>query len=113
MDDTPTACIHGSMVHLIEQEKDVTIKDLTFENLLIDVDTSLKDISNIVIAPLAIIAENVKLDNVHISGNIKYSKLPDKEINLNVVNDKFFIHSDDIDVADNCTIEVEKDEIDG
>lgn len=100
-------------IALFFELKDVTIKDLTFENLLIDVDTSLKDISNIVIAPLAIIAENVKLDNVHISGNIKYSKLPDKEINLNVVNDKFFIHSDDIDVADNCTIEVEKDEIDG
>ena len=45
-------------------------------------------INNIVISPLAIIAKDVKLDNVSISGDIKYSKLPNKEINLSVITDE-------------------------
>jgi len=93
-------------IALFFELENVTIKDLTFENLLIDVDTSLKDINNIVISPLAIIAKDVKLDNVSISGDIKYSKLPDKEINLSVITDGYFVYSDNVVIADNCNNDI-------
>ena len=92
-------------IALFFELENVIIKDLTIENLLIDVETTLKDINSIVIAPLAIVANNVTLDNVNIIGNIKYSKLPDKEINFNVVNDGYFVYSKDNTITDS-TIEV-------
>lgn len=92
-------------IALFFELENVVIKDLTIENLLIDVETTLKDINSIVISPLAIVANNVTLDNVTITGNIKYSKLPDKEINFNVVNDGYFVYSKDNTITDS-TIEV-------
>ena len=92
-------------IALFFELKNVTIKDLTIENLTIDVETTLKDINNIVIAPLAIIANNVTLDNVNITGNIKYSKLPAKEINFNVINDGYFVYSNEDTITDS-TIEI-------
>ena len=99
-------------ISLFFELENVVIKDLTFENLLIDVDTTLKDINTIVISPLAIIANNVKLDNVEINGNIKFSKLPNKEIEFNVVNEGYFIYSNDVEV-NNSKVEVTKGSING
>ena len=93
-------------ISLFFELEDATIKDLTFENLIIDVDTSLKDIDNIVISPLAIIAKNVNLSNVHISGNIEYSKLPDKEINIKVVENGYSVYSENVNATEDCTIDV-------
>ena len=97
-------------IALFFELEDVTIKDLTFENLLIDVETTLKDINNIVISPLAIVANNVTLNNVNIDGKIKYSKLPDKEINFNVINDGYFVCSNDVEVTDS-TVEMTEDSV--
>ena len=101
----PDGTLENSMkdtlyISLFFELKDASIKDLTIENLLIDVETTLKDINNIVICPLAIIANNVKLDNVNITGKISYSKLPDKKVNFNVVNEGYFIYSNNIEVTD-------------
>ena len=93
-------------IALFFELEDVTIKDLTIENLLIDVDTSLKDIDNIVISPLAIIAKNVNLSNVQITAKVEYSKLPNKEINIKVIEEGYSVYSNNVKVAEDCTIEV-------
>ena len=97
-------------IALFFELENVVIKDLTIENLLIDVDTSLKDINNIVISPLAIIGNNVEISNVNISGNIKYSKLPDKEIQFNVINDGYFVYSNKTDIT-GSKIEIKEESV--
>ena len=86
---------------------------MTIEDFIIDVDTSLKDINNIVISPLAIIANNIKLDNVNISGSVKYSKLPDKEINISVNTSGYFIYSNDVEITDDCKVDVVNQSVNG
>ena len=100
-------------IALFFELENVVIKDLTIEDFIIDVDTSLKDINNIVISPLAIIANNIKLDNVNISGSVKYSKLPDKEINISVNTSGYFIYSNDVEITDDCKVDVVNQSVNG
>ena len=84
-------------IALFFELENVVIKDLTIDNLIIDVDTSLKDINNIIISPLSIIGNNVELYNFNISVTINYSKLPDKEIQIKVADGCFILDNDNLD----------------
>ena len=76
--------IKGSNDHLyislFFELKDVEIKDLTFENVIIDIDTNYRQIKYLIIAPLAIIANNVKLEK------ITFLQSDDKELNTQLFN---------------------------
>lgn len=64
------------------------IKDLTFEEIKIEVNTQLKMTKKIVIAPLAIKSNGLKLENVKINGTIAYNKVPD-ECSVEAILDNF------------------------
>ncbi len=92
-------------ISLFFELKDVVIKDLTFENMLIDVNTNYSQIKYLIIAPLAIVANNVTLENVKLSGNITYTKTPNSE-NVIVLDNFFYSKGEDVivDVNSNATI---------
>ena len=69
-------------ISLFYELKDAVIKDLTFENMLIDVNTQYSQIKKIVVAPLAILASNTKLENVVMTGDIILTKTPECEIEV-------------------------------
>lgn len=54
------------------------IKDLTFDEIKVDVKTTLSTIKKIVFSPLSIKSTNLKLENVKINGDITYTKIPDE-----------------------------------
>lgn len=62
------------------------IKDLTFDEIKIDVKTSLSTVKKIIFAPLSIKSTNLKLENFKMNGSITYTKIPDEcsvEVKLN------------------------------
>lgn len=90
-------------ISLFFELRDATIKDITFDNIIIDVNTSYSAIKNIVVAPLAITAFNTKIENVNFGGNITISKKPDCDIT--VVTDKFFYYSSsDVIIEGNSSV---------
>lgn len=76
--------INGSEDHLyislFFELKDALLKDVAFEGIKIRVNTDFSNIKYMIIAPLAIEAENVTLENVTFSGTIEYKKLPECEL---------------------------------
>ena len=98
--------MNGTLNHLyislFFELKDATIKDVTFTDMIIDVNTSYSKIKYIVIAPLAITSSNVKLENVNIEGSISFRKTPECEIT--VVNDKFCYRDDNVEIVNSSVI---------
>ncbi len=96
--------LKGSSDHLyialFFELKDATIKDLTFENVIIDVNTNYSQIKYLIIAPLAIVASNTTLENVTLSGSITFTKTPNSENEI-VLNDFFYSKQDDVTVDAN------------
>ena len=92
-------------IALFFELKDAIIKDLTFENMLIDVNTNYSQIKYLIIAPLAIVANNVTLENVKLSGNITYTKTPNSENEI-ILDNFFYSKGEDVtvDANSNATI---------
>ena len=82
----PLDDLEGSIDHLyislFFELKDAVIKNITFDEMIIDVNTSFSLVKYIIVSPLAITASNCTLENVKINGNIKYTKLPDAEVEV-------------------------------
>ena len=82
--------INGSEDHLyislFFELKDALLKDVIFEGVKIRVNTDFSNIKYMIIAPLAIKAENVTLENVTFCGTIEYKKLPECELSVELEN---------------------------
>lgn len=63
------------------------IKDIKFDNIIVDIDTRNSQIKYLVFAPLAIIMENTTLENVSFSGSFNISRIPECE--KVIIVDKF------------------------
>ena len=91
-------------VSLFFELKGANIKDLSFENVSFVINVRLSKITNIVVAPFAILASDTKLENVSISGNIEVKKTPDNS-EIVVVSDKLFYNaSSDVEIDDNTKV---------
>ena len=53
---------------LFGNAENVTVKDVSFENMTVTVDTFLSDIDKIYVAPLAVSAKNSTFENVSVAG---------------------------------------------
>lgn len=74
----------------------VYMKDLMFDEITIDVKTSLSTIKKIIIAPLAIQSEDLHLENIKINGSIIYTKIPN-ECSIEAIIDKFcYVSSNEV-----------------
>lgn len=87
-------------ISLFFELKDSVIKDITFDNILIDVNTNYSQIKYLIISPLAIITTNTKLENVKITGKITYTKTPNSENEI-ILNDFFYSKGEDVVVDSN------------
>lgn len=95
-------------ISLFFELKDVEIKDLTFENVIIDIDTNYRQIKNLIVAPLAIVADNVKLENVKYSGEIIFTKTPECEIEV-IDNGFFYQKGENVEIDESSSITIAKD----
>ena len=87
-------------ISLFFELKDSTIKDITFDNILIDVNTNYSQIKYLVIAPLAITTSNTTLENVKLTGKITYTKTPNSENEI-ILNDFFYSKGENVIVDSN------------
>lgn len=93
-------------VSLFFELEDVVIKDLTFENMLIDINTTFNQIKKIVVAPLAIKASNTTIENVNITGEIIITKTPECAVEV-IYDDFWYSASNDVTIT-NSTLEINK-----
>lgn len=93
-------------VSLFFELEDVVIKDLTFENMLIDINTTFNQIKKIVVAPLAIKAFNTTIENVNITGEIIITKTPECAVEV-IYDDFWYSASNDVTIT-NSTLEINK-----
>ena len=93
-------------VSLFFELEDVVIKYLTFENMLIDINTTFNQIKKIVVAPLAIKASNTTIENVNITGEIIITKTPECAVEV-IYDDFWYSASNDVTIA-NSTLEINK-----
>lgn len=94
-------------ISLFFELKDAVIKDLTLENITIDVNTTYSQIKKLIVAPLAIKASNTTLKNVNITGGIVLTKTPDCEIEV-IYDDFWYLASDDVSVDSNSSVTISK-----
>ena len=94
-------------ISLFFELKDAVIKDLTLENITIDVNTTYSQIKKLIVAPLAIKASNTTLENVNITGGIVLTKTPDCEIEV-IYDDFWYLASDDVSVDSNSSVTISK-----
>lgn len=100
--------LEGSMDHLyislFFELKDAIIRNVTFDEFTIDVNTSFSLVKYLIIAPLAISATNVQLENVVLNGSIVYTKLPNAEIT--VILDDYWYQDIENTVDDNSSVAI-------
>ena len=99
--------INGTQDHLyislFFELKNATFIDIKFEEIKIVVNTDFSNIKYMIIAPLAIKAENVKMENVKFSGTIEFKKVPNCEIET-VIDNFWYKEIGDISVDSNTVI---------
>lgn len=99
--------INGTQDHLyislFFELKDATFVDINFEEIKIIVNTDFSNIKYMIIAPLAIKAQNVKMENVKFSGTIEFKKVPNCEIET-VIDNFWYKETGDISVDSNTVI---------
>jgi len=90
-------------VSLLFELKDSVIKDITFDNVIVDIDTRNSQIKYLVFAPLATIMENTTLENVSFSGSFDITRIPECE--KVIVLDKFcYKELDNVLISDDSNV---------
>lgn len=85
-------------ISLFDDMKNVTIQDVTFENVFVEINTIFSKIYKIYVAPFAVTAESCKISNVTLNGSYAVKRLPedfDVATNLVVITDKAVVESID------------------
>ncbi len=103
--DDPTAVKDHLYISLFFSLKDTTISNLILDEIKIEVKVTADQVHKIIIAPLAIEAINLQLENVQIKGTIDYVKvLSDYEIVATL--DNFYYTSKDVVKDDKSTTSI-------
>ena len=76
-------------ISLFFELKNATIRNVTFDNVLIDVNASYTSIKYLIVSPFAVILNNTTIENVEFNANIKITKTPDG-CETEIVTDSFF-----------------------
>ena len=95
------------MISLFGNMKNAKIQDVTFENVNVDIVTTLSTTYKIYLSPFAMSLENVELSNVKLKGSYKISKIP-SSMSLDdviVVKDQMWYICDDKSIIENCILE--------
>lgn len=104
--DTQTNHVY---ISLFFELKDATIKDVTFDNVKVDVNASYTSIKYLIVSPFAVISSNTTLENVKFNANIKITKTPEGA-ETEIISDKFFyMELDNVKVDDKSSINVSGD----
>lgn len=92
-------------VSLFFELKDACIKDITFDNIIVDIDTRNTQIKYLVFAPLATIMENTTLENVSFSGSFNITRIPECE--KIIITDKFcYKELENVLISDDSSLNV-------
>ena len=90
-------------VSLFFELKDAIIKDITFKDAIVDIDTRNSQIKYLVFAPLAIIGSNTLIENVNFTGTFDITRIPECE--KVIVIDKFYYQElENVEISENSII---------
>lgn len=91
--------------------ENATIRNVTFENISVEFETTLSTINVIYVAPIAVLMTNSTINNVTFTGNYSWKRLPsgfDEENNLIVVEERAYYKKDDNSSLENVSVEFSK-----
>ncbi len=103
--DDPNQKNNHVYISLFSELNDTIIKNLTIDDVQIELTTRNKKIVKVVVAPLAIKASNVSLINVNMSVNFTVKTYSGVDYELEVIKNNFFKKSENIN-AENSTAEI-------
>jgi hypothetical protein len=96
-------------ISLFFELKDATIRNVTFDKVLVDVNASYTNIKYLVVSPFAVLSSNTKIENVEFNANIKITKTPDG-CETKIVTDSFFYKElESVSVDDKSKVEITGD----
>lgn len=85
------------------------VKDVTFENVTIDVDVSFSRIDRVIVAPITTKSLESSFTNVSFSGTYAFTKMPESigEDNFIVVDDRAYFYKDEESTFTNVVISID------
>jgi hypothetical protein len=96
-------------ISLFFELKDATIRNVTFDKVLVDVNASYTNIKYLVVSPFAVLSSNTKIENVEFNANIKITKTPDG-CETKIVTDSFFYKElESVSVDDKSKVDITGD----
>lgn len=91
-------------ISIFGNAENVVVKDVTFENISVVVDTFLSTIYKIYVAPLATQAKGCTFENVAVTGTFGYTKATTKPKVF--VTDSGFVYKDESTTDNGCTFDI-------
>ena len=93
-------------VSLFFKLENAVIKDLTFKDAIVDIDTRNSQIKYLVFAPLAIVMNNTTLENVSFTGSFDIVRIPECE--KVIITDKFcYQELENVEISESSNLEFE------
>ena len=93
-------------VSLFFKLENAVIKDLTFKDAIVDIDTRNSQIKYLVFAPLAIVMNNTTLENVVFTGSFDIVRIPECE--KVIITDKFcYQELENVEISESSNLEFE------
>lgn len=83
--------------------ENTTISNLSFDEIVIEVKITLKQINTIIISPFAIKAKNVTFENVNLNGTVEYVKIL-SDYQINVITEEFYYSQDNVTKDENSKV---------
>lgn len=88
-----------------------TIKDVTFDNVKVDIDASYSNIKYLIVSPFAVIATDTTLQNVKFNADIKITRTPDGCETEIITSDFFYKELTNVTVDDESKITITSDSL--
>ena len=96
-------------ISLFFELKDAIIRNVTFDNVTVDVNASYTNIKYLIVSPFAILSSNTTIENVEFNVNVKITKTPDG-CETKIVTDSFFYKElENVLVDDKSKVEITGD----
>ena len=103
LDDLTGASNH-LYVSLFFKLENAVIKDITFKDAIVDIDTRNSQIKYLVFAPLAVTLNNTVLENVNFTGTFDITRIPECE--KIIITDKFcYQELENVEISESSTLD--------
>lgn len=100
----PDSAAEYVYVSLFFELKDATIRNIKFEEFVVDINVRFNMVKHIIVSPLATTASNTKLENVVLDGTMKITRMPEDCELVVVEDDYWYSTSENVLVDENSSV---------